>query len=292
MHSYLRAVGFSKIKDGIEIKELLHEVFYESDKRDAVKVDKGNAFVEYCKEFAPGMGIVVCGNIDREGFHQEYYYPYLEGTSVTTKEEVLVEKRSDSESYSGICEDMRVGVSLIFYLRNAVQYKKRNLYGRLFDPELTTTLSGLSVEGRILLPVIKDEENNSKKREEAMKRNRLIAEARQGNEEAMESLTLEDIDMYASVVRRVQREDIFSIVESYFMPYGSECDLYQIMGEILHVKKVENEYTGEKIYQMGIMCNDLKFDICINKKDLLGDPDVGRRFRGTIWMQGKINFSQ
>ncbi len=56
--------------------------------------------------------------------------------------------------------------------------------------------------------------------EAARKRSRLIAEARKGDEEAIESLTLEDIDMYTTISRRIQKEDVFSIVETYFMPLG------------------------------------------------------------------------
>ncbi|MEE1517216.1 MAG: DUF3881 family protein, partial [Lachnospiraceae bacterium] len=33
------------------------------------------------------------------------------------------------------------------------------------------------------------------------------------------------------------------------------------------------------------------FDVCINKKDLLGEPEVGRRFKGSIWVQGYINYN-
>lgn len=43
---------------------------------------------------------------------------------------------------------------------------------------------------------------------------------------------------------------------------------------------------------MALSCNDLVFDVCINKKDLYGEPLAGRRFRGTIWMQGIINFPE
>lgn len=41
---------------------------------------------------------------------------------------------------------------------------------------------------------------------------------------------------------------------------------------------------------MTLECNDMDLDICINEKDLLGEPDVGRRFKGVIWLQGNINF--
>ena len=48
--------------------------------------------------------------------------------------------------------------------------------------------------------------------------------------------------------------------------------------------------TGEEIYQFTIESNDMQFDICINKKDLLGEPEVGRRFKGVVWLQGQIHF--
>ncbi len=90
--------------------------------------------------------------------------------------------------------------------------------------------------------------------------------------------------------RRIQKEDLFSIVETSFMPYGMECDQYQILGTINFYTKVYNSYTKETIYQMNLECNGMNFDICINQKDLMGEPDVGRRFKGKIWLQGNINF--
>ena len=41
---------------------------------------------------------------------------------------------------------------------------------------------------------------------------------------------------------------------------------------------------------MNLECNDMGFDICINAKDLLGEPEIGRRFKGSIWLQGHMNF--
>lgn len=118
----------------------------------------------------------------------------------------------------------------------------------------------------------------------------MIYEARRGNEEAMENLTMDDMDTYAMISRRIANEDIFSIVDTYFMPYGMECDRYNVMGEILEWNETTNKLTGEKLYQMTINCNDLIFDICMNQEDLMGIPEVGRRFKGIIWLQGSLNF--
>lgn len=103
-----------------------------------------------------------------------------------------------------------------------------------------------------------------------MKKKQMIAKARMGDEEAIEKLTLEDIDMYSMVSQRLLQEDVFSIVDTFFMPYGMECDQYQILGIIKQVNKVKNLYTGEAIYQMDLECNEMDFNVCINQKDLLG----------------------
>ena len=54
----------------------------------------------------------------------------------------------------------------------------------------------------------------------------------------------------------------------------------------------EVTFTKEEIYQLHLECNDLLFSVCINSKDLLGEPAVGRRFKGQIWMQGRLNFEE
>ena len=107
---------------------------------------------------------------------------------------------------------------------------------------------------------------------------------------AIETLTLEDMDIYSKVSRRLATEDVYSIVDSYFMPYGVECDLYSIMGEILAIRERENTLTGERLYQMKLDVNELEFDVCVPKKEVLGEPEIGRRFKGEIWLQGYVNF--
>jgi hypothetical protein len=92
------------------------------------------------------------------------------------------------------------------------------------------------------------------------------------------------------ISRRILHEDILTIVDSYFMPFGIECDQYQVLGTILFYTKVYNSLTREAIYQMTIECNGMQFDICINAADLLGEPETGRRFKGNIWLQGRVNF--
>lgn len=286
MHKFLKSIGFSDFKKK-DLEIILNEIIARPQMVKVTKDSEGNEFAELSKEFATNVGITVRGNyLENDKFEMEYYYPYFYGTSLTTQEEITVEKHSEKESYAGVCEDSNIGVTLIFYLQNIADYlseKNRRPSGQKM---YGAYLSGLSVDGSILLPIEKFKEKANKCR--YSERSQLVAQAREGNEEAIENLTLEDMDMYSILSRRVMNEDIFSIVSSTFMPYGIESDQYSILGEILDYTIVENSITKEHIYCMKIECNDLIFDVCINSKDLIGEPAVGRRFKGNIWIQGSV----
>ena len=286
MHKFLKSIGFSDFKKK-DLEIILNEIIARPQMVKVTKDSEGNEFAELSKEFATNVGITVRGNyLENDKFEMEYYYPYFYGTSLTTQEEITVEKHSEKESYAGVCEDSNIGVTLIFYLQNIADYlseKNRRPSGQKM---YGAYLSGLSVDGSILLPIEKFKEKANKCR--YSERSQLVAQAREGNEEAIENLTLEDMDMYSILSRRVMKEDIFSIVSSTFMPYGIESDQYSILGEILDYTIVENSITKEHIYCMQIECNDLIFDVCINSEDLIGEPAVGRRFKGNIWIQGSV----
>ncbi len=295
MHKYLRAIGFSKFESRRKLKELLTSVVINSTTRAYTTSEEDIMLGEFCRDFALNMGIAVCGEFDEENddkFIYDYYYPYLRGTGITTTEDVSVERHAEKESYAGVCDDLKVGVSLIFYLQNRIPYIKAQNQGRLPIRGTTLTLSALSLKGTIMMPIQKDEYQKRKIQKESRNRTNLIAAARRGDEDALETLTLEDMDMYSTISKKIQKEDIFSLVDTYCMPYGVECDQYSILGEITECKTVKNTLTGEEVYQMTVYCNELTFDLCINAVDLYGEPQAGRRFKGIIWLQGFINFPE
>ncbi len=293
MHKYMRAIGFSEYSDRKKLKELLADVVHNADERSYTINSEGILVGEFCRNFADRMGVAVCGEFDDEDkFIYEYYYPYLRSNEVTTNEDVTVERHAARESYAGLCDDIKVGISLIFYLQNMIPYIKAQATGMLPVRGTSLTLTGLSTNGMILMPIQKNEFQKERVRKETDNRNNLLAAARKGDEDAIETLTLEDMDLYTTISRRIQKEDVFSMVDTYFMPYGMECDQYSVLGEILQVDLVTNQITGEEIYLLKICSNELTFDVSINIIDLLGEPQVGRRFKGSIWLQGKINFPE
>ncbi len=293
MHKYLRAIGFSELKDRARLRDILTDAIMTSDRRGYTMNTDNILLGEFCKDFAQDIGIAVCGEFDEQDkFIYEYYFPYLRGSGVTTGEDVSVERHIARDSYVGVCDDVNVGISLIFYLQNMIPYVKAQAAGRLPITGTTLTLCGLSLEGKILFPIQTDERKKDRIRQRTRERLQLIDEARKGSEEAMETLTLEDMDTYSLINTRIQNEDILSIVNTCFMPYGMECDQYSIVGEIVGIRLVTNDITLEQIYILTICCNELTFDVCINIIDLVGEPQIGRRFKGTIWLQGRINFPE
>lgn len=286
MHKFLRTVGFSDIRKR-DLEIILNDIIEHPDFMKVTKDSEGNEFAELSKEYAPNIGIKVCGTYEEDdSFHMEYYYPFFEATTLTTQEIIEIQKHAEKESYAGICDESSLGVTLIFYIQNVADYLAECQLNRE-SVIRGAKLASLSTEGSILLPVEKKEKKNAGDCE-YKKRNQLVAKAREGDEDAIESLTLEDMDTYSLISRRVLHEDILSIVTTYFMPYGVESDQYAILGEIVEISQQKNKLSGEMIYKMKVECNDILFDVCINEKDLVGQPEVGRRFKGNVWMQGNI----
>lgn len=291
MHRFLRAIGFSEFKDKRQLDRIIKDIIKHPDVEKLALDSDGNEFSEVTHMFSEYFGITVCGLYeDDNSFSIDHYYPIFVGQEVSTNEQIEIERHVGDESYAGVCDEMRLGVTLIFYLQNVADYLNQKPVVGTSCQNVSTTLSALSLSGKIILPIGKNEEQIRNTERNRRNHNYLMAAARDGDEEAIESLTLEDIDLYSMISKRVENEDVFSIVESYFMPYGIESDQYSIMGQILDIKVVSNELSKEKIFVMRVNSNDLLFDICINEKDLYGIPEVGRRFKGNIWMQGKINF--
>lgn len=291
MHQYLTAIGFGGIKSKKSLNEILSYVENTFTQHELVSTEEEIAYCEFKKEFAEGIGITLIGNTDiDESFKKEFYIPYFAGSGITTYADVLIERRIDKEAYVGICEDVKIGISLIFHIQNSAAYLKKHWAANVTETFTSVTLSGLCNEGIILLPVMKDKSQEKQQKEDVRNRMMLLSAAKTGDPVAIENLTLDDIDIYSKVSRRLVTEDVFSIVDTYIMPYGVECDRYSILGTITAVRKTRNEFTEEEIYIMGLDVNDLIFDICVPVGNVVGEPAVGRRFKGNIWMQGYVNF--
>ena len=287
MHKYMRAIGFSKKLSKKEQEALLELVLKNPDKVAVWNKREGICLTEVEKDIAYNVGICLRGEgICGEDFVPEYFFPYVKGSTDKVFAEIAVERHADKESYAAICDDVIIQFNVIFYVQNAFEYLAENAKPHYEKMYPLVKFAGLSVDGKIIFPVSEDikVDNNAYNKVKA----RLFEGPRGDDAEALEAAALENYHEYQKISKRVGSEDVYSIVDHAFIPYGVECDNYMIIGDIKNVASAENYITKEKIWILSVQCRTFLIDVCINQKDLLGEPAVGRRFKGEIWLQGDI----
>lgn len=293
MHTYLRAIGFSEINTKGKEAHLLESMELSPSLGGPNREKHETEYAELRCEVGDGMGVILHGYRSPEDgrFVREFYYPYMEGLIPVGMEDIYIRRLNDKEAFSVLSEEYCMGSALIFFLTNGMEFRERAEAMQRTNAH-TFMLTGMSVCGKILFPIQKTERQIARLQENTQNRNRMLEAAKSGDEEAMESLTLDDINIYGQISRRMMKEDIYSIVDTCFMPTGVECENYSVVGEILQTEQIKNKWTGEMVYRMIVCCNGIHLTICINEKDLLGEPKEGRRFKGDIWLQGIADFTE
>ncbi len=287
MHTYLGAIGLKNITNITQEKILIDNIIKKPTHKKLVEnpYDSEHVYAELSSEFIPGIGLKIIGQYDEaDKFHMESYYPYVYGRYISVSEDCYIAKKLDNTEYSGLCEDYRVGVSLIFHYIDTVDQIGK-LEGNQSRGKMDVRLSALSTKGVIILPTVHTN-CNSDMIDEGMVNLQMVAEAKNGNSEAIERLAMEELDTFSQIDKRIENEDLLSIVETSLIPYGMDSEVYKILGVIQEVEFLTNPIFHEKIARLKIKCNGITFDVVINCMDLQGEPEVGRRFRGIIWLQG------
>lgn len=287
MHNYYRAIGFKKIKNTKEILRRMVEksvIEYKERKLD-MSPDK---LVEIFVPFGRDIGMIIHGEFLENGeFELEYTYPFVRAKRYEYYDNIVVERNSFNYSFSAACDNKSNGLTIVFYLQNGLDYVNCRMPSKV---SAEIGFSAISLFGKVILPSKQNE--NYVHQNEIVKENRskLIEDAKNGNEEAIENLTFEEMDTYSRISKRILNEDVLSIVESSFMPTGLECDIYSVIGKIIDWEESYNSVTRVKLYNLTLECNDIILNVIIDGEDLLGEPSIGRRFKGNIWLQGNINF--
>ena len=298
MHSYFRAVGYSDIDNVQKTEELIRKAIKDPTYVSGTKYATGYPVREYYYECAKGMGICVLCETDPDPVCESEtpvrvvnYFPYFNGEYASVSGDIFVEKKVDTKSFHGMCNDSRFGIALIFSMQNTVDFLNNKMKTKNGSYSGEVRLSALSLEGRIILPVEK-----SMKNAESLivpgKRKAESGSSLHDTGKGDQPDSFEDDLFFANnmIMERAKKEDIFSIVDTTFMPHGTETDVYSMVGEIRDYMLLVNEHTNEPVWLLDVVCKGVPMQVCINKSDLLGVPDYGRRFRGIVWMQGQIKF--
>lgn len=289
MHRYLASAGLNQLKNNADVDKFLYEELICGENLYAeYKNEEDSVLKEYRLSIAENISLVAITESYPSGRERIIsYFPSLYQNEVFSAENCTVEEHLAGESYSGFIEDYKIGISIIFYINNNLDY--RRMVGIKPDKNFNRTyLSAFGSEGRIILPIEKKlmEENEYKASKDS---ENLIEAAKEGDENAIEILTEAEMDTYSEVMKRINNEDVYSIVESSCIPSGVECDIYSVIGEIEAITTVKGIYTSELIYILKLNCNDIVFPMAIAESCLYGIPEVGRRFKGKIWLQGRVS---
>lgn len=293
MHSYLRTIGFSQLKTKKEQNKLITAVLSDSTNKYEVSIGSESKLVQVNHNFGNNFGITIIGEYDSENiFHLDHSFPYCLGSSMTTQTDIQIEKHIDKEAFSGISDDYNLGMTVIYSLQNIVDYVKSNWLNGFYKIPKKVKFGALSMEGCILYGVHLDYIANpyDKKPISNKDRRNLIAKAKSGDLEALENLTLDDMDTYSLISKRIKEEDLFTVIETYFMPYGINNEEYSILGIIQNFEQIVNDFSDEMVYNLTVACNDIIINVVINSLDLQGEPKIGRRFKGIVWLQGHVEF--
>ena len=290
MNKFLTSVGFHEYDTNTKIKELKKEVVESPSRKEVYALDRDEHCFVYEKDYGEcfGLCVIKVGESEKES-DIDSFFPYVRGYNYLFNDSFEMNHFSDREGYYGNCDDNNIGIPMIFFINNPMEYHKMEKLYEQDDAVNCVTLSGLASDGVVLLPIESNEYRRKHERRKIKKRNDMIDAARSGDLEAMENLTIEDMSMYTTVNLRSKREDLFTIVTSYFMPHTVECDKYAVLAEITDVSILENSKTKEELYYMSLNCNSIDFEVMINKKDLLGIPEKGRRVKCHVWMQGQMD---
>ena len=260
-------------------------VLYYQDSRDPDGVQ-----AQYDLEVGRGIGLSVFGTVDDQSdFYPDFWYPYMTPETVSSSDAIVtVDKRVDNNSYSGQCDDLRLGVTVIYRLLNPLEYRKSIDADPNALQHVNQKLLGLSLNGHILMPIHKTQDEIERGGRLFNERQDLVHLAEAGDENAGQKLSALEIETTDNAMNRMQQydEDYYSVVESVMMPHGVECELYSILGEIKKISYTANNVTLDQICRMTVEINHFQFEVGINVTDLVGEPAVGRRFKGNVWMLG------
>ncbi|MBR3437151.1 MAG: DUF3881 family protein [Lachnospiraceae bacterium] len=288
MHSFLRSIGFDSVKNRDQEKALVDWVLENPSRMSVVSLDRETNLAIAEKDVNGHAGIAVVGEIGEQGgLVPEYYFPYLGSTHISSTAPLSYEKTATRDGFSGMCEDDRLGLALIFDVKNVTDVVRDQQDLPLGSASFQRVmLSALLREGTVLLPI-----GDRKKAPANSRRNfekKLNEAEEQGDLEAVGRLAREEMLRFGRAVQRIRETDVLTVVESFFMPCGMESYNYYFLGEILSSALILNEITKERYYRMIISVNGVEFTAAIHENDLQGVPSAGMRLRAKGMLMGEL----
>lgn len=292
MYEYLRSIGFARYMGrNSAIRKLLEILWCRPENKVRKEyLQNGDVLYEKYVRVGTNIGIRFIGEMaEIEGFSMEAFYPYAYTQDMSIYSRLEIYKLLGNKKY--ICETKGKDLKdmIFFNLDNVIDSL---VLGKRGFKAAQIYFSAFSIKGKIILGIQKSKLQEQKQKKMKQEHLENVYAASLGDEKACEILMMEEIDQYSMLMKRMRFEDFYSIVESSLFPIGLEPDTYRLIGNILSVEKSINIFTREEVYDLLVSYNDIKIHLFINAYDLIGEPKVGRRFKGEVWLTGRCEWKE
>ena len=279
MNLYARSIGF-RDWSASEEERFIVSAMENVDEAETAEVNKevNRLTLLISTSYSYTTGIYLHCDIRDKSLNYNMHYPYVCSGKGKVRKTFFVRRRNMDEGFiayvsseklsNAICFHLINMNDLILYLTDRKMITEEDLLkegigkiNSLVLEDINVRLSGLARYGVIILA----SGDNAK----------MPNYVRQGVTPTREDLWV-----------RAYKEDAMSLINTTFMPDGTEQDSYYIIGNIISVKEERNIFTNEKFFLLELETCGENVTVAINKQDLVGVPKAGRRFKGTVWLQG------
>ncbi len=297
MNPYLNCIGFKNISNK-NMQKIIEDVKNNPDDRNIFGIND-KLFIEYTKMYTNGIGLIIRGILDKQQeFIVQECEPYVTGDINIKIYDYYLDNIDDG--YAMVFDHEDSGNEIVIKLQDTVDYLKdskffsnymhndENSKDKNIKHNKLINMVGLSLKGTIVLPVLKEKEEEEFQRLEEKYYKELVYKFKTGDIKAAEMLNLYIEQTSESIRERLMTEDFLSVVEGYFLPLENNSIVYSILGTIKHVEYIENKISNEEVCKLILDVTGTELQIYINKQDLLGIPEEGRRFMGLCKLYGKI----
>ena len=212
MHEFLRSIGFKSFRTKKQLNELTDWVIEKPDQLSVVSVNAEQNLAVAEREIPGHAGVSVVGEIDERGvLVPEYYFPFISSTFISSNAQLSYEKQAAKDSYIGMCEDYRMGMALIFTVRNLIDIVRNETGALLGKPFNEVALSMLCSDGTILLPILETEKVLDTRDGKTELERKLLSEASKGDPDALDKLTRQEMMRYK--IEELYKEQIAGLFE-------------------------------------------------------------------------------
>ena len=195
-------------------------------------------------------------------------------------------KNAVVQRFKSLCSERGIAANELANISGMTPSTVYSLFDEKRFDDKTIYFSGLCKAGRVLLPVLPSIRSENSRVKDKVGRFCADSEVEDIDEDD------ENVDLFPDFTpdfeKRLKKDDVYTIVNTFLMPYGVETDQYMVLGEINAVRKVQNKTSGENVYIIRLTAKGIQMDVCVNEGDIQGAPEPGRRFKGIIWLQGRI----